>query len=66
MIRIYWHPLGYNTFDYFVYDEVSGAEIVIADYEQILGLTHTFYSRDQTKEIADYYSMAANTVMVLT
>ena len=64
--RIYWNPLTGNEFEYFVYDDVSGDKVVIADYEQILKLTHMFYKHDLTKEVKDYYSVAVNPMMVFT
>lgn len=66
IVRIYWNPRGGNTFDYFIYDEATGNKIVIADYEMILKLKHTFYAHDLTKHIQDYYSMGANSVVVFT
>jgi outer membrane protein W len=65
-VRIYWNPQGNNTFEYFVYDNLSGEKIVIADYQQIIKFTHMFYKHDQTKDIKDYYSMPANPVLVFT
>jgi hypothetical protein len=66
ILRIYWNPRGHNTFDYFIYDDVTGNKIVIADYEMILKLTHLFYKHDLTKEVQEYYTMGANSVVVFT